>query len=322
VTRAVESNGLTIKAADRRADIHVPSLRTAPSLPEALARSGVYDLALFTMKSYDTLTAIQEIQAGPDPGLPIVCLQNGVGNEETLGEAFGKDRIVSGVLTTPVSFAGPGVIQEEMRRGIALAADSPAFRTASDAFAGTSLRFSVAANGDSLKWSKLLLNLIGNASSAILDMRPADLFADAELFAVEILALRETLAIMKLHGIRAINLPGLPASTLSALVSSLPIRVLHPILRRHFSAGRGDKLPSLALALRQGQHKTEAAWLNGAVARAARNKEHLAPVNHALALTVSDIASGRVPWEMFRHKPEMLLTTIRAARGRTDASVW
>ena len=76
-----------------------------------------------------------------------------------------------------------------------------------------------------------------------------------------------------------------------------------------------DQPSSLLQELRSGEGKTEAAWLNGAVVFAAHTIEYLAPINHALALSVSDIAAGRVPWEMFRHNPDMVLRAVRMVQG-------
>jgi len=120
---------------------------------------------------------------------------------------------------------------------------------------------------------------------------------------------------MELQSIQATNLPGAPAKTLVWLIRRLPPLILQPLLRAQFGSARGDKLPSLALALRSGATRTEVAWLNGAVAQAAKTLERRTPINHALALLVSDIASKRIPWEMYRNKPDVLLAAMHAAQG-------
>jgi ketopantoate reductase len=120
---------------------------------------------------------------------------------------------------------------------------------------------------------------------------------------------------MDLSGIEVVNLPGAPAKTLATLAKRVPLPLARPLLRSQITGGRGDKLPSLLHALRNGHRRTEAAWLNGAVTKAADDIQRLAPVNHALALIVSDIAAGNAPWEMYRRRPDMLLTSIRVTRG-------
>jgi hypothetical protein len=61
----------------------------------------------------------------------------------------------------------------------------------------------------SMRWSKLLANLLGNATSAILDMDPGDVYRDRGLFDVERRQLREALAVMRALGLRPLALPGL-----------------------------------------------------------------------------------------------------------------
>jgi len=51
-----------------------------------------------------------------------------------------------------------------------------------------------------MKWSKLLANLIANATGAILDMDPDAIYADRRLFGVERRQLLETLAVMTALG--------------------------------------------------------------------------------------------------------------------------
>lgn len=316
VTRPIRENGLIIRSArDPAQTVVVKDLALAESIPEALKNNPQPDLALFTMKAYDTASSAQEWLLLNGPKIPVVCLQNGIGNEEIIDELIGPDVAIAATMTTAVSMDQPGIVVEETQRGIALAADSPAFSTVAEAFEGLPIAVRVVASGKSLKWSKLLLNLIGNATSAILDMSPADIMQDRGLFAIEVQALREAIYVMDLHKIRPTNLPGAPAATLASVIRFLPVPALQPLLRARFGSARGDKLPSLAIALRSHATRTEVAWLNGAVVQAAKTMQRRTPVNHALALLVSDIASGRVPWEMYRHKPEVLLAAMRAAQG-------
>jgi len=49
-----------------------------------------------------------------------------------------------------------------------------------------------------MKWSKMLTNLPANATAAILDMTPAEVFSHPSLFQLEMRMLREALAVMRL----------------------------------------------------------------------------------------------------------------------------
>lgn len=308
---AVEAGGFTLQL--QSGTRQIPHIRAAASLDDALGGDKPFDWIAFTMKSYDTVQAIFDLQARLSEPPHLISFQNGIGNEESLRAGFGPEIVSAGTVTTPLSIPRPGVVVESKQRGIALAADSPGFALIHEAFSTTGLTVQIVEETRSLKWSKLLLNILGNAISAILDLPPGEVFRQPALFALERAAFLEAVAIMELHKIDAVDLPGAPVRQLKNFLKTVPPIVARPILRRQMASGRGGKMPSLQAALHAGQRKTEVAWLNGAVVQAADDMKRLAPVNHALALTLSDIASGRAPWEMYRHKPDMLLTAVRIA---------
>lgn len=312
--QTIAANGLTLHLADGTTrDLSAGSIHAVAS-PQAAFAGDSYDWLAFTMKAYDTLAAIQELLAATNDPPPVLCLQNGVGNEESLASALGADKVVAGTLTTPVSVAAPGVLVEEKARGIALSDALPAAKAMLSALRDTSLSVEMVQHAESLKWSKLLLNQMGNATSAIMDMPPGDVYANRRLFAIERAALIETLGVMQIRGIPTTNLPGVPARTLERLVRRLPSFLLKPALTPAVKRGRGNKMPSFHNDLAQGRKRSEVIWLNGAVARAADAAGLRAPVNHALALTLMDIAEGRARWEQFKQQPDMLETVVRLAR--------
>jgi 2-dehydropantoate 2-reductase len=310
---AIANQGMTLKSTDGSEQI-VSNIQAVSSLDQVLA-GGSFDLITFTMKAYDTLDAVQEMhQRIPSPP-PIVCFQNGIGNEELLRDAFGADNVVAATMTTAVSMSDISTIIEERARGIALAKDAPAAAMIEEAFRQTSLHLEMIDSASSLKWSKLLTNMLANAACAILDMPPAETMKIPDIFRLEIMALQEALIMMQMQHIPVVNLPGTPVKLLALSVKSLPAWLLQPLLYRQVAGGRGDKLPSLQVTLRNGSKETEAPWLNGAVAKAASDLKRLTPINHMLALLVTDIASGKVAWETYRHKPEMLMKAVRIAEG-------
>jgi 2-dehydropantoate 2-reductase len=310
---AIANRGMKLRRADGSEQI-LSNIQAVSSLDQALA-DGAYDWIAFTMKAYDTLDAVQEIhQRMPSPP-PIACFQNGIGNEELLRDAFSVDKVVAATMTTAVSISDSSTIVEERARGIALAQDSPTAALIEDAFRPTSLRLELIDTAASLKWSKLLTNILANATSAILDMSPTETMKIPDIFRLEIMALQEALIMMQMQHIPVVNLPGTPVKMLARSVRFLPAWLLQPLLYRQVAGGRGDKLPSLQVTLRSGNKETEVAWLNGAVAKAASDLKRLTPINHVLALLISDIASGRVAWETYRHKPEMLMKVVRIAEG-------
>src|SRR5215510_9491225 len=90
------------------------------SLDEAL-RYGPFDVALFTLKSFDTQPALETIKPFSDKMPPILCLSNGVSNEDKIADALGKDKAIYGTVTTAVGKRGAGDIVLERLRGVGIA---------------------------------------------------------------------------------------------------------------------------------------------------------------------------------------------------------
>jgi 2-dehydropantoate 2-reductase len=319
LVEAVSRRGLHLRLASGE---HVlDRVQAVSSVADAFANGAIYDWIAFTMKTYDVVPACFEIeQSLAGRGIPVVSFQNGIGSAASLRAAFGDAHVVSATLTTPASMPEPGLVIEERARGMAVAADSPAAQLVIESFRTTPLPVTEVLSEDSLVWSKLLLNLLANAVPAILDMPPGAVFADPALFQIEMEALREAIAIARMKNVRIVNLPGAPARTLVQASQWLPNAALQPLLRARVAQGRGAKMPSLQAALHAGQRRTEVAWLNGAVVSAADSLKRYAPVNHGLALTLSDIVAGRAPWESFRGQPQMLMAAVRAVRGPDNMS--
>ncbi len=240
---------------------------------------------------------------------PILCLQNGVDNEAELAAAFGADQVIAGTITTAVSRRGPGEIAVERKRGAGLALGHPLSPALLAALNTASLNARGYASAPALKWSKLLTNLVGSATAAILDLPVSDIYADPRLFRLERAMLREALAVMRAVGAAVVDLPGTPVRAL-ALGASWLAFLAQPLLRRGVGSGRGAKRPSLHLDLHSGRGRTEVAWLHGAVARHGEAHGVRAPVNRVLCDLVNDLSAGRRGVEEFRERPEALLQLI------------
>ncbi len=146
------------------------------------------------------------------------------------------------------------------------------------------------ASSDELKWSKLLLNILGNAQAAILDTDAASIAGDSASFGIEQRAFREALQVMRRLPAQPLRLPGYDVPKL-ALAMRFPRPIAWRLLKERIGGGRGEKRPSLALDLARGKRETEVAWLNGAVDAAARRYGLHAPVNATLTALVQQLAA-------------------------------
>ena len=142
-----------------------------------------------------------------------------------------------------------------------------------------------------MKWSKLLMNMIGNATSAILAEPPGVTFADPRVANLEINALREALSVMAASGIHPLNLEKYPLRTAAPLLRFGPRALLRPVLRKIVGGARGGKMPSLFLDLQAGKRGSEVGWYNGAIVRKGREIGIHAPVNNLLTDTVQQLAA-------------------------------
>lgn len=307
VIEAISRHGLRLVLPEGERTVYNVGL--AESAAAAWANGERFDLIILAVKSYDTSTAIAALRSiAPALKTPVLSLQNGVGNEEVLAAAFGPERVIAGTITIPVSAPSPGrVVQERARGGIGLAGLAPGASPDRWAEALGQSTFCIVKYGDyrAMKWSKLLLNLIANASSAILGCAPGAVFADPRLFRLERAMLRETLAVMDALGLSAVAQPGYPVDWLAWAIRTLPAGLLRAALQPLVAGGRGAKPPSLALDLARG--RSEISWLNGAVVRHGQQIGVPTPVNAALTEALEEIASGRVDVELYRRDLGRLL---------------
>jgi len=273
-----------------------------------------FDLVICTTKVYDAAEAVRQIAPAVAGGVPLLLLQNGVGGEELVAEVLPKAQYLSAVITLVVDVLSPGLIRlMTTKGGIGLAAVSPGAPVDELAVTLRQAGFErVAAYADyrAIKWSKLLLNILGNALPTILDTPPGELYAQRPLFDLERTAFREALAVMQGLGLRPVPLPGYPVPLFAWGMDRLPGTLLHPLYRRLVVGGRGGKMPSLHLDLLKGKPKSEVDFLNGAVVEYARCLGLQVPVNQALHRTLKAIVSGEIPWAKFQRQPQEFLVRV------------
>jgi 2-dehydropantoate 2-reductase len=282
------------------------------SLAEA---GGPFDFVFLTVKGFDTLDAIEQLGPVLRPGTILGSFQNGVGNEETVTATLPDQALLAGSLTLPVSLDEPGLVHQHSRRGgVALAPVSPEVNVGPLVRKLTQAGLKGRRYSDfrAMKWSKLLLNILGNAQSAILDLPPSHVFADSELFGYEQAAFREAVAVMDRLRLPIVSLPGFPVPTLSR-VMSLPRLVAQLVLEPRIGGARGSKMPSLWWDLSRGKGRTEAAYLNGAVVDAGRLQGVPTPVNSVLWALLEKVTKSPSEWERYRRRPDRLKQLLRTA---------
>jgi len=278
------------------------------SLEEAL-RYGPFDVALFALKSFDTLAALGGIKPFADKMPPILCLSNGVSNEPAIAEALGADKVIYGTVTSAIGRRGAGDIVLEKLRGVGVARGHPLSEKLNTAMNKAYLNSQLFDHAEGMKWSKMLTNLIANPTSAILDITAAEVFANKDLYKVEIDMLKECIAVMEAQGFEVVDLPGMPVRAL-VFATKLPLWLSKPFLGRAAGAGRGAKMPSFHIDLHSGRGRSEVEYLHGAVVRAGERQNVPTPVNKVLTETMMALTNKEIPLNEFAHQPEKLLRKL------------
>jgi len=279
-----------------------------------------FDYILFTMKAPQIPQAIAQLQAS---GLDLrqtqmVALQNGVGSEALLVEQFGSAQVIAATITIPIQVPQAGIITiSKPKGGLGVAPIKPgneyAVQQLALALNQVGLNTTVYYDYRAMKWSKLLLNMVNNATSAILNQPPKEIIAHPDLFDMEIRALREAYAVMQAMGVPAVKLPGYPADWLGRLLAAhwLPQSLVRKILHPFLISGRGTKMPSLQIDLMAGRTISEVTVLNGSVARYGYHYQVSTPINLALTNILTSIVQGNVAWKTYQGQPEKLVGLVK-----------
>jgi 2-dehydropantoate 2-reductase len=211
-----------------------------------------------------------------------------------------------------VSLEGPASVRQETNTGgIALAPthDPGAVAPVAAALRAAGIAVPILPDYRAMKWSKLLLNMLANATAAIVALPPSAIYADPQLFRIERAAFREALRVMQATGLRPVRLPGFNVPLL-ARAMRLPAPLARRLVGPRAAQGRGDKRPSLWLDIERGREQTEIAWLNGAIARAGAERGVPAPVNARLAEIVNDVACDPDRRALFARRPDRLVQAL------------
>lgn len=300
-------------AAERVAVTDVAGVRreatiTAVRTPADLA--GAPEVIVFAVKMFDLPGAVDACAVWPMA--VALTVANGIGAEAIVLERRGGD-IIAGSVTSAVELLDDGTVARLNRGGVALAAVQgavgPVVEALLVAFAAAGLRTARCDDATAMKWSKLVGNLLANATSAILDRSPGEVYADAGAYRVERRMLLEAFGVMRSLGLSPVPLPGMDVRWLR-LGLHLPDVIGRPVIRRVIAGARGSKDPSLRRHARLGSGPSEVEWLNGAVDREARRLGRVAPVNRRIADTLTEILADPERRAWFRGRPDRLVAVV------------
>ena len=106
---AVHTRGLRI--IEPEGEYTVDNLSAFTSLEDVCTHTPRFDLALCCVKAYDTAEAIEPLRPYTDRIALWLTPQNGVANEELLGQIFGREKIIAGTVLNPISIPEVGTVR-------------------------------------------------------------------------------------------------------------------------------------------------------------------------------------------------------------------
>ncbi len=196
VTAINENNGLRVKSAT--ADYSVP-LRAATELGSKDVDDDT--CIFFTPKSYDTKTCVELLSKAAAPTTPVVSFQNGVANEEIIGERF--ENVFGGVCRMTCSALQPGQVSFRKINRLVVGKYPKGAHNFSKKLASIleDAGFEVSVSNSIMcdKWLKLIVNL-QSGFNAIVETRDHDTVEFTEL---KIGVLEEAKKVLRAEKMRA-----------------------------------------------------------------------------------------------------------------------
>lgn len=270
---AMKASGLVLVEAGGERRVHVQAATHADSV-------GPVDLVIVLVKSFHTRDAIAGARALIGERTLVLSLQNGLGHEDILADAVGRERVlagktyVGGVMLAPGRIISgtvgkhthigelDGSVSERVRRIAALFNDAGLATTVSDNIVGA-------------MWDKLLVNVATGALSGITRLNYGELYAVPEVKATALAAVAEALAVARAADIRLSFTE--PVQAWDRAAEGLP----------------ADFKASMLQSLEKGSI-TEVDFINGAVVRWGQRVCVPTPVNAALVGCIKGIERALV----------------------------
>lgn len=193
---AIAARGLQVHFQDQWLTVPVACVADPSQAPEA-------DLILILVKAYHTASAAQAALGVPGEA-PVLTLQNGLGNYQTLAATLPAMRVLAGAIVMGCASEGPGRVVisgvGEITLGSPFGHEAPA-RQARDALSACWDQVTLTAEVDAALWRKVLANAAINPLTALTGLRNGDLLDGGELQATLGAVAREVAAVAAALGL-------------------------------------------------------------------------------------------------------------------------
>lgn len=255
----------------------------AVTTPEEVG--GTVDLVILAVKGFDTEATLAQLPPLLSDTTTILSLQNGLGNEAVIVEAYPGRIILGGAICAYLDFPEPGHIAwSDDRGGLAggvVQGETEAARALWAAILpDTGMETRWVEDAARVKWSKLILNVAFNALNAVTGLPTAEILAHKRHGVLAAQALKEAFAVMRACGVEPVDLPGYPVRRMARLCR-LPVGVVRRALAKA-TAGQTKTVSSMQQDVRKGRGSTEIDDINGRIVREGAAHGIPTPANEAL----------------------------------------
>lgn len=233
------------------------------------------DLVVVLVKSFHTRAAIEAAAAIVGPDTVVMSLQNGLGHEEVLAGAVGRERVMAGKTYVGGVLLEPGRVRIGVKDKETLIGEldgTVSLRAAAvaRAFNDSGLRCTVSDNIVGTMWDKLLVNVATGALAGITGLTYGELYAVPEIEQTALAAVAEAQAVAQAAGVR--------------------LSMTDP--HEPWLKARAGLPPEFKTSMLQSLEKgsvTEIDFINGAVVRQGERFSVPTPVNRALVACIKGV---------------------------------
>ncbi|HEF5873688.1 TPA: 2-dehydropantoate 2-reductase [Burkholderia cenocepacia] len=265
---AMRRDGLRVDDASGTRQVRVHATANA-------AEVGAADLVVVLVKSFHTDAAIRGALSLMGPDTVVLSLQNGLGHEDILIDAVGRERVLAGKTYVGGVRRGPGhieagVIGKNTYIGELDGRITPRIQAIAAAFDAAGLATTISDNIVGTMWDKLLVNVATGALTGLTGLTYGQLYDEPLLKATSLAAVAEAIAAARAAGVKLSMTDPEQAWTLAA--EGLP------------AAFKTSMLQSLEKG-----SITEIDFINGSVVRAGQRYGVPTPVNTTLVACIKGL---------------------------------
>ncbi len=197
--RAVTAEGLHLVEDDGESVVW-------PRATVEVSEIGLVDVVIVVVKAFDVGTALSSARSLLGPTTTVLSLQNGLGGEEAVAEAVGRERVLAGRTYVSGDAIAPGVIRAGIRGRSTIIGEpfgyvSDRAETVSAAFRRGGLDAEVSSDIRSVIWRKLLVNVATGALAGVTGLPYGILYQLDGIRRAGIAAVEEAVAVATACGV-------------------------------------------------------------------------------------------------------------------------